>query len=283
MWFKDLDKIQFTMYAKQEARLNTAYWLAAFVLHKCDTCSPTALVRSEIMSFKGQAMVLLRYVHRDLDQLHDLPQRIIQDQFEYIVSFCQHSLRDTNKRFRYVRRGIEIPGDYAQAKNEMAFIRARAELIDEEDLLEQWDRSIYLIYDAINLYKVRHSVPEYKREIRRRFNASIQLMRPGHEKIQQYCQSYIHKLELDAGSATVLTKKQVIQYSGMFEAGLALAHYSSELLSTRHRIMAIGQDLADFKKYQQESEDKGNDIQEGLIRSNLARTNSILRVIDRRI
>jgi hypothetical protein len=282
MWFNNLNKEQFTLYAKQEARLNTAYWLTALILHKCETCNTSALVRSEIASIKGQVAFMLQCVCHDIEHLRGLPHQLIQQQLKHIVTFCRHSLRDTNKRFSYKRQGMEIPGDMEQTKNEMAFIKARANIIDDADLLEQWDRGIYIICDAFNLHTLRHSIPEYKHELKLRFRAAIDLMTPGHDKIQQHCQAYIYGLGLEDITSDALISEQIACYCDMFDAGLALANHSTRVMFTFHSIMPNASNELTAEKWQQESETIGNVIQERLIYANLARTNSILDVVAHR-
>ena len=46
MWFERLDKKQFTLYSIQEARLNTAYWLAALINYKSETLDATPITMS---------------------------------------------------------------------------------------------------------------------------------------------------------------------------------------------------------------------------------------------
>ena len=281
MWFKSLSKAQFSLYAKQEAKLDMAYWLAALVQYKCENEAPTTIILSEITNFKRQVREMLRHAYEDIEQLHGLPAQLIKHQLGFTVKSCRQSLKDTNKRFRCIRQGIEMPGDNQLMEREMAWIKERAELLDADDLLEQWNRSIYLIYGAITLDRTRLSVAGYRDQLKRRLDAAVDLMSPGHKKVKQYCQSYIGHLDLEPIPAMLLVDQQIGEYSRLFEAGLALARHSTSLLSTNHRFVTRGFDQKDLDKYLETIDIRANHIHERLTHANLMRANTIRRALDR--
>ena len=281
MWFKSLSKAQFSLYAKQEARLDIAYWLAGLVQYKCENEAPTTIILSEITNFKRQVREMLGHAYEDIGQLHGLPAQLIKHQLGFTVRSCRHSLKDTNKRFRCIRQGIEMPGDNQLMEREMAWIKERAELLDADDLLEQWNRSIYLIYGAITLDRTRLSVAGYRDQLKRRLDAAMDLMSPGHKKVKQYCQSYIGHLDLEPIPAILLVDQQIGEYSRLFEAGVALARHSTSLLSTNHRFVTRGFDQKSLDKYLETIHIRANHIHERLTHANLMRANTIRRALDR--
>ncbi len=156
MWFERLDKKQFTLYSIQEARLNTAYWLAALINYKSETLDETPITMSEIEAFVRQIKLVLKETYRDLPLQEGIGKQLIKLQFRYVGFFSHHFSKNIRKRFLYNCLGKEMPGDDQIVKEEMLFIKRKNELnLDEyssaECLNEKWDRAIYMTYDALNL------------------------------------------------------------------------------------------------------------------------------------
>ncbi|MDA9232075.1 hypothetical protein N9O85_02390 [Porticoccaceae bacterium] len=60
MGTKRLDTEQFTILAKQEARLNTAYWLSGLIEKKSESLSKDPIQESELKSFERQINLMLQ-------------------------------------------------------------------------------------------------------------------------------------------------------------------------------------------------------------------------------
>ena len=95
-----------------------------------------------------------------------------------------------------------MAGDDLILDKETTFIRERSNIVDEDDLLGQWDRAIYLTYESISLKE--QSLFGRRRAIAQRIDAAQSLMEPGPMVIKEYCRAYTGHLGLDHFRASEL-------------------------------------------------------------------------------
>ena len=281
MWFKALDQKQFTLYAQQSARLNTAYWLATLIVYKCEENVPSDIAHAEIESFKRQIALMFQHIRKDVRRQKGLPQQLVRHELAYIAGYCRQSTKNTNKRFLYSRIGMPIAGDELMADKEIEFIRDRSNILNDDDLLEQWDRGIYLTYEAIRLKEQSRFTG--RRRIIKNFEAAESLMTPTPMVRLNYCRAYVDQLGLDAPIASDLLDRLLNDVTNMYAAGADLVKFSRQALLGRERILASVVDRSRVQRESEELADLGADIQKNLIMTNLARTDTIRRVIDNHV
>ena len=278
MWFKSLDQKQFMLYAQQSARLNTAYWLAALTSHKCEEEEATPIVRAEIEGFKRQIALMLKHVRKDVRKQRDLPLGLIKHELAYVALFCRQYTKNTNRRLLFSKIGIPIAGDDLILDKETTFIRERSNIVDEDDLLGQWDRAIYLTYESISLKE--QSLFGRRRVIAQRIDAAQSLMEPEPMAIAEYCRAYTGHLGLDPFQASELLERLALDVTNMYAMGLELVTFSRALLLRRQRVIASVIDRGGLGEYVETMTQKAAGIQKRLIEANLARTDTIRRAID---
>ena len=278
MWFKSLDQKQFILYAQQSARLNTAYWLAVLTSHKCEEEEATPIVRAEIEGFKRQIALMLKHIRKDIRKQRGLPLVLIKHELTYIALFCAQYTKNTNRRLLFSKLGLPMAGDDLILDKETTFIRERSNIVDEDDLLGQWDLAIYLTYESINLKE--QSLFGSRRAIAQRMDTAQSLMEPGPMAITEYCRAYTDHLELDPCRASELLDRLSLDVTNMYAMGLELVTFSRALLLRRQRVIASVIDRSGLEEYVETMTQKAADIQKHLIAANLALTDTIRRAID---
>jgi len=289
MWFERLDKKQFTLYSIQEARLNTAYWLAALINYKSETLDETPITMSEIEAFVRQIKLVLKETYRDLPLQEGIGKQLIKLQFRYVGFFSNHFSKNIRKRFLYNCLGKEMPGDDQIVKEEMLFIKRKNELnLDEyssaECLNEKWDRAIYMTYDALNLRTKASAswTTEAKTlpGIRQRMSAAKLIMSPSHQNIVDYCNRFVSHMQIGQMESMLLLEQMESDITEQFRSGLALVETTSPLVETNIYNPANGSVNPQHHKIVRQYEQTINSVQETLIMANLARTNSFRRIVD---
>tara|TARA_B110000503_G_C6935967_1_gene324813 strand:+ start:485 stop:694 length:210 start_codon:yes stop_codon:yes gene_type:complete len=66
MWFEDIEQLQFTHFALQDARLDTTYWLGVLIAHLDDTSEQCPRTDQEIVSLKNKIARLINSVEKDI-------------------------------------------------------------------------------------------------------------------------------------------------------------------------------------------------------------------------
>ncbi len=84
MTSKRLDPEQFTILAKQEARLNTAYWLSALIEKKSESLSKKPIQESELKSFERQINLMLKHVRKDIKLQKGTSQDRVKHELKYV-------------------------------------------------------------------------------------------------------------------------------------------------------------------------------------------------------
>ena len=98
--------------------------------------------------------------------------------------------------------------------------------------------------------------------------------------ILNYCRAYVDQLGLDASIASDLADRLLNDFTNMYAAGANLVKFSRQALLGQARILASIVDRRRVQREHEELADLGADIQKNLIMANLARTDTIRRVID---
>ncbi|MCS5594702.1 MAG: hypothetical protein NZ730_09200 [Porticoccaceae bacterium] len=280
MWFKLIDKTQFRTYVRQDARLNTAYWLATKVVHLCETRANMPSLKARIAVYRRKIHMLINLVVQDLLNQEGLTKDLIKQYLEYTMDYCQISLNNISQRIHCAQSGEEMPSEVNQVDREMEFIRNRTEIIPGDDLLEEFDRGIYLIYQtALTAYGSSDLSDTHMTGIKQRLDTAYDIMQPGFVKIQRHCNAYTAHLNLEPTTQLALTNQQIVDLSGMFNAGLSLAKFSRVIFDTANRLQPETISEVALTHWQDRITDAGNAIQDRLIEINLARSNNILKAL----
>ena len=279
MWFKSIDQSQFNLYVIQEARLNTAYWLAEMVLYLCETRKKSPAVLEEIANHKKQVALMLDSIERDLCKQEGEPRSLVKHQLGFTTIHCDRALHGIDNRFLFAKLGLEVQGTEQRIQNEMAFIRARSNTVLWDDLLEDFNRSVYLIYDACLKPDARQSNQRVYEQARRKVSAAFTLMNPDFGRIKNYCHLYISHLGLSPVVEQILINQQIVDVSALFEVGRNLALFTSTNFSVAKWLSTTTIDSERLQGIQLKTEEKGKDIQRQLIAASLARTNSIRQIL----
>ena len=280
MWYKSVNKAQFRSYVRQDARLNVAYWTAAKVVHMCELQANDASLEHQITQMDTRVANLLNAVNEEVLKQNGLTKNLIQHQLEYTKSYCANALTNTRQRVTYAQTGLEMPGEDEQIAKEMAFIKERADMILGDDLLEEYDRAIYLIYQAIGILDNDKQTDELKAGFKQRIAAACDLMTPGFSKIQRQCNDYIGHLYLSPAKSQALINQQIVDYSNMFLAGFSLARLYRIIIRVLEDQDTEAWTRNAFARFQKDITERSNTIQTSLIEANLARATNMGYVLD---
>ena len=127
MMFDALDTKQFILYAQQEARLNTAYWLSVLIIEKSSQFGSTLAEKAEVNSFKRQIKLMLKHIRKDLRKQKDTAHSLIKHELAFVAKVSKHSIKTSSKRPLQSLLGMPISGDAELAEEEIAFLRERSE------------------------------------------------------------------------------------------------------------------------------------------------------------
>ena len=280
MWYKSVNKAQFRSYVRQDARLNVAYWTAAKVVHMCELQANDASLEHQITQMDTRVANLLNAVNEEVLKQNGLTKNLIQHQLEYTKSYCANALTNTSQRVTYAQTGLEMPGEDEQIAKEMAFIKERADMILGDDLLEEYDRAIYLMYQAIGILDNNKQTDELKAGFKQRIAAACDLMTPGFSKIQRQCNDYIGHLYLSPAKSLALINQQIVDYSNMFLAGFSLARLYRIIIRVAEDQDTEAWTQNALARFQKDITERSNTIQTSLIQANLARATNMGYVLD---
>lgn len=280
MWYKSVNKAQFRSYVRQDTRLNVAYWTATKVVQMCELQANDTSLEHQITQMDTRVASLLNAVNEEVTKQNGLTKHLIQHQLEYTKSYCANALANTSQRVTYAQTGLEMPGEEEQIAKEMAFIKERADMIPGDDLLEEYDRAIYLIYQATGILDSDNQTDELRAEFKKRIAAACDLMTPGFSKIQRQCNDYVGHLYLSPAKSRALINQQIVDYSNMFSAGFSLARLYRILIRVAEDQDTEAWTQKALTQLQKDITERSNTIQSSLIEVNLARADNMGYVLD---
>lgn len=280
MWYKSVNKAEFRSYVRQDTRLNVAYWTATKVVQMCELQANDTSLEHQITQMDTRVASLLNAVNEEVTKQNGLTKHLIQHQLEYTKSYCANALANTSQRVTYAQTGLEMPGEEEQIAKEMAFIKERADMIPGDDLLEEYDRAIYLIYQATGILDSDNQTDELRAEFKKRIAAACDLMTPGFSKIQRQCNDYIGHLSLSPAKSLALTNQQIVDYSNMFSVGFSLARLYRIIIRVVEDQDTESWTQNALTQFQKDITERSNTIQSSLIEANLARANNLGYVLD---
>lgn len=280
MWYKSVNKAEFRSYVRQDTRLNVAYWTATKVVQMCELQANDTSLEHQIIQMDTRVANLINAVNEEVPKQNGLTKHLIEHQLDYTKSYCANALANTSQRVTYAQTGLEMPGEEEQIAKEMAFIKERSELIPGDDLLEEYDRAIYLIYQAAAILDNDNQTDAIRAEFKKRIAAACDLMTPGFSKIQRQCNDYIGYLSLSPAKSLALTNQQIVDYSNMFSAGFSLARLYRIIIRVVEDQDTEAWTQNALTQFHKDITERSNTIQSSLIESNLARANNMGIVID---
>ena len=280
MWYKSVNKAEFRSYVRQDTRLNVAYWTATKVVQMCELQANDTSLEHQIIQMDTRVANLINAVNKEVTKQNGLTKHLIQHQLEYTKSYCANALANTSQRVTYAQTGLEMPGEEEQIAKEMAFIKERADMIPGDDLLEEYDRAIYLIYQATGILDSDNQTDELRAEFKKRIAAACDLMTPGFSKIQRQCNDYIGHLSLSPAKSLALTNQQIVDYSNMFSVGFSLARLYRIIIRVVEDQDTESWTQNALTQFQKDITERSNTIQSSLIEANLARANNMGYVLD---
>ena len=275
-----MNKAQFRSYVRQDTRLNVAYWTATKVVQMCELQANDTSLEHQITQMDTRVASLLNAVNEEVTKQNGLTKHLIQHQLEYTKSYCANALANTSQRVTYAQTGLEMPGEEEQIAKEMAFIKERADMIPGDDLLEEYDRAIYLIYQATGILDSDNQSDEHRAGFKKRIAAACDLMTPGFSKIQRQCNDYVGHLYLSPAKSRALINQQIVDYSNMFSAGFSLARLYRILIRVAEEQDTEAWTQKALTQLQKDITERSNTIQSSLIEANLARADNMGYVLD---
>lgn len=280
MWYKSVNKAEFRSYVRQDTRLNVAYWTATKVVQMCELQANDTSLEHQITQMDTRVTSLLNAVNEEVTKQNGLTKHLIEHQLDYTKSYCANALANTSQRVTYAQTGLEMPGEEEQIAKEMAFIKERADMIPGDDLLEEYDRAIYLIYQAAAILDNGNQTDAIRAEFKKRIAAACDLMTPGFSKIQRQCNDYIGHLSLSPAKSLALTNQQIVDYSNMFSVGFSLARLYRIIIRVVEDQDTEAWTQNALTQFQKDITERSNTIQSSLIEANLARANNMGYVLD---
>ncbi|CAI8386336.1 MAG: Uncharacterised protein [Porticoccaceae bacterium UBA1117] len=272
MWFMSIDKVQFKMYVRQDARINGAYWLATKAIYMRETLPSTKSLDARLSFIRYRIRKLLSLAHEDLPSQAGVTKRLIQQKLEFTTSHCVDCIETLN--------GKESSSYDEQMARELKYIRDRADIMPGDDLIEEWDRGIYLIYQAMATHGEGDTSKAVQSGIAQRMNAACELMEPGFAKIQRHCDAYINQINLGSAQRRQAINQQIVDYSALFSVGLRLAKFSQTVINNVDRLKTEPVDEAKTAKLSANINQEGDALQAVLIEKSLARTENLRKLLD---
>ena len=280
MMFDALDTKQFILYAQQEARLNTAYWLSVLIIEKSSQFGSTLAEKAEVNSFKRQIKLMLKHIRKDLRKQKDTAHSLIKHELAFVAKVSKHSIKTSSKRPLQSLLGMPISGDAELAEEEIAFLRERSEGAAEETLQVQWSRGTYLLYETLNIKEKSNWLTLNRKTLNENLLKADSLYSPKMQEIEDHCKLYVSRLGLDSYQAESLKEQLTEDYIEQFAAGRALTEIVAKAISIRSGLFSP---LFKDSRNQEIIDDVLENLkpmQERLILSCIAQGNTVRRAID---
>ena len=294
MWFKSIDKEQFTRFALQESRLNNAYWSWNLLDHIESTLGiglvgsqpnsplpsgissePSAHTKKLKINLQQDILQSLNVVEQGLDDLRGLPREIIYHHLNFVRLYCQMHTDVINIQSSNETVALQISDD-EKASYEMDFIRQRGELIPGEDLMTEWDRSVYTLYDILQGAQSGDGNPGNS-EISPRLIVASNLMSPSLIKLSRYCYNYSSHLELPRLAKVKIYRQYMHDCKRLFSVGRQIVQYTSDSMSV---INAISKGISDEDQQDLLSiQNQAITMEENLITASLDISGNLIREI----
>ena len=278
-----LDSKQFMLYARQKARLNTAYWLSVLLTEKTSIYECTQVEKAEIGSFKRHIKLMLKHIRKDISRHTGIADNIIMHEFNFVEKFSRHSIKTSNKRPIYGLLGMPMPGDDELLASEIAFLEQRSKQNNDNSLDARWDKGVYLLYDTMNTLERSKWLLFKNKKLKKTLDYASDLLSPELQEIKDLCAIYVARLDIDPSVAQALQDQLVENYVEQFSKGYALYEIMETSIRIRPRLLT-------HKLQKKTNLDKINNLlielkrlQEDLILACIAQSNTIRRAIDAHI
>jgi hypothetical protein len=280
MMIDALDSKQFMFYARQKARLNTAYWLSVLVTEKSSIYECTEVENAEIGSFKRHIKLMLKHIRKDISRQTGTADILFRHEFNFVEKFSRHSIKTSNKRPIYGLLGMPMPGDDELLASEIAFLEQRSEQNNDNSLDARWDKGVYLLYDMMNTLERSKWLLLKNKKLKKTLDYASDLLSPELQEIKDLCAIYVARLDIDPSVAQALQDQLVEDYVEQFSKGYALYEIMETSIRIRPRLLT-------HKLQKKTNLDKINNLlielkrlQEELILACIAQSNTIRRAID---
>ena len=275
-----LDSKQFMLYARQKARLNTAYWLSVLVTEKSSIYECTEVEKAEIGSFKRHIKLILKHIRKDISRQTGTADILFRHEFNFVEKFSRHSIKSSNKRPIYGLLGMPVPGDDELLASEIAFLEQRSKQNNDNSLDARWDKGVYLLYDTMNTLERSKWLLFKNKKLKKAIDYARDLLSPELQEIKDLCAIYVARLDIDPSVAQALQDQLVENYVEQFSKGYALYEIMETSIRIRPRLLT-------HKLQKKTNLDKINNLlielkrlQEDLILACIAQSNTIRRAID---
>ena len=280
MMFDDLGTNQFILYAQQEARLNTAYWLSVLIIEKSSQFGSTLAEKAEVNSFKRQIKLMLKHIRKDLRKQKGPAHSLTKHELGFVAKVSKHSIKTSSKRPLQSLLGMPISGDAELIEEEIAFLRERSEVAVEETLQMKWSRGTYLLYETLNIKEKSNWLTLNRKTLNENLLKADSLYSPKMQEIEDHCKLYVSRLGLDSYQAESLKEQLTEDYIEQFSAGRALTEIVAKAISIRSGLFSrLFKDSRNQEMINDVLENL-KPMQERLILSCIAQGNTVRRVID---
>ena len=280
MMFDDLGTNQFILYAQQEARLNTAYWLSVLIIEKSSQFGSTLAEKAEVNSFKRQIKLMLKHIRKDLRKQKGPAHSLTKHELGFVAKVSKHSIKTSSKRPLQSLLGMPISGDAELIEEEIAFLRERSEVAVEETLQMKWSRGTYLLYETLNIKEKSNWLTLNRKTLNENLLKADSLYSPKMQEIEDHCKLYVSRLGLDSYQAESLKEQLTEDYIEQFAAGRALTEIVAKAISIRSGLFSRLFNNSHNQEMINDVLENLKPMQERLILSCIAQGNTVRRAID---
>lgn len=276
----NLDRQQFSMLVKQEARLNTAYWLGALIEKKSEWLAKTPIQESELKSFERQINLLLKHVRKDINQQKGATQDHIKHELKFVKKICNHHIKTSSKRGLYTAIGFPVDGDAEILEHEINYVKEKYAKDDNQTLDQRWYEGTAMLYDVLYDLNTSSWFTFKSKHHKEKLSRARQLYSPSSTLIESECKAFVSQLDSNDFQSTNLIQQLKEDYLDMFAAGEMLTDLACRTLDIQggfiSRIINRKRNLTLANTVLEEL----NPAQERLILSCIAHGNTIRRAID---
>ena len=278
MWFKAINKEKFTQFTLLEAKLNYAYWCSVLIEHIEDSSEISTELEQRKRATRENMVSLINEVSAQIQTLDGTEGELLSHHLDYVTLVCSfHIERTKTPQKSNGPNTVERMTDEEKMEAEINFIKQRADLMPSEDLIAQWDRGIYLLYDFLKcaLHENRDLIEV---SLLKRLKAARDLMSPTIIEIHDYCHDYSTQLDIGWLDKLKVYGHYTRDCMALFSAGHALVIFCSDCRIVRENLVNASEDKqrAEWQYIQA----RQTVVQEDLIKTNLRKSRNIINAIN---
>jgi hypothetical protein len=276
MWFKSINKEQFTHFTLLEAKLEYAYWCSVLIEHIEDSSEIFEELNHKISRLRNNIASLISEVKEQIRSLKGIERKILSHHLTYVSIACGPHIELSERRLVARKNTAERMSTEDMMNLEVSFIKHRAELMPSEDLMAQWDRGLYLLYDYL---KCAQSDLRNVNDIglSKRIIAVEDLMSPKLTQIHSYCNSYSNHLDINWLAKIRVYSHCTHDCTALFSLGLTLAKFCGDCKTVSEALVDASHEKqrSDWQLIQK----RQKTLYEALIKVNMRKSKNLIEEI----